>query len=268
MQAGCLQFNPVFCDTEKNIAKIKELTEGKEFELLVMPELANSGYLFSSRSELDLASEEIPDGKFCGFLNELAQKHSAFIISGICEKENDKFYNSSVLVYPGGDIKTYRKTHLFYNEKKWFTPGETGFNVYEIETENSGKVKIGMMICFDWIFPESARTLALKGAQVVCHPSNLVLQYCQKAMFTRAVENRIFTITANRTGTEINSDMELKFTGSSVIVDPTGNYLFTASESGEELGIAEINPELSLNKNVTQMNNVFEDRIPGLYYKD
>jgi predicted amidohydrolase len=84
-------------------------------------------------------------------------------------------------------------------------------------------VKVGMMICFDWIFPESARTLALKGAQIIAHPSNLVLSYCQQAMFTRAVENRVFTITANRTGTEINGDKELYFTGKSVIVDTKGN---------------------------------------------
>lgn len=264
MKAGYLQFKPEFCKPAKNIEAIQRLTADKDFDLIVMPELANSGYFFSDISEVAASSEEIPVGAFCNSLFAIAKDHNAYVVAGLNERYEDKFYNSSVLVYPSGDHAVYRKTHLFNEEKKWFSPGNTPLNVFDI-TVDSKIVKVGMMICFDWIFPESARTLALNGAQVICHPSNLVLQYCQKAMFTRAVENRVFTITANRTGIERSLGRELKFTGCSVIVDPKGNYLKTASETGEESAIAEIDPGLALDKNVTPLNDIFIDRRPEFY---
>jgi predicted amidohydrolase len=265
MLAGCLQFKPEFCDAETNIKRVKELLRDKEFDLMVMPELANSGYLFSTFDELEKASEEIPGGPFCSSLKEIAAGYDAYIVSGICEKAGESYCNSSVLVSPDGKIDVYRKTHLFYEEKKWFLPGDTGFNVFEIESPKFGKVKIGMMVCFDWIFPESARTLALKGAQIICHPSNLVLQYCQKAMFTRAVENRVFTITANRTGTESSSNNKLTFTGESVIVDPKGNYLYRGTADGDECFVVEIDPAIALDKHATDLNDVFLDRRTDFY---
>src|SRR5438552_1844784 len=198
MKAGYLQFKPEFGNPEINIQKIEHLTENKYFDLLVIPELANSGYFFSEISEVEKASEEIPGGEFCTALKKICAQKNAYIVSGICERFEDKFYNSSILVHPSGEINTYRKIHLFNEEKLWFQPGDLKLEVYQIEGE-FGKVKIGMMICYDWIYPEIARTLALKGAQIICHPANLVMPYCQDAMFTRALENHVFTITANRT---------------------------------------------------------------------
>lgn len=266
MKIGFLQFKPVLCKPDENIDKIREIILNckTDYDLLVLPELANSGYLFSSRNEAFSASEKIPGGKFCSALAEISKEKNAFIISGISERAGDVLYNSSVMVSPEGKFETYRKTHLFFDEKIWFAAGDTGLNVFEI-SGNFGKVKVGMMICFDWIFPESARTLALKGAQIIAHPSNLVLSYCQQAMFTRAVENRVFTVTANRTGTEINGDKELYFTGKSVIVDTKGNYLCTAGEDNECILTAEIDPEDALDKNVTSKNNIFEDRRTEFY---
>lgn len=266
MFTGYLQFKPKLFDAEYNINAVNSLigNNHQKCDLLVMPELANSGYLFSGAQEAFDASEKIPDGKFCTNLFNLAEKYNTNIVSGINERAGDKLYNSAVLVTPAGDCFVYRKTHLFLEEKLWFTPGDTGLNVFEINGD-FGKVKTGIMICFDWIFPEAARTLALKGAQVITHPSNLVLQYCQKAMFARAVENRVFTITANRTGRETNSGKELFFTGSSVIVDPKGNYLSSAGESDELISVVEIDPSLALDKNVTTMNDIIKDRRTDLY---
>lgn len=266
MKIALLQFKPQLGRPDKNIARIHELVSDckSEYDLLVMPELANSGYLFSSADEALSASEEIPGGSFCRAMAEISKEKDAFIVAGIAERAGDKLFNSAVLVSPSGDIKTYRKTHLFYEEKLWFTPGDTGLNVFEISGK-FGKVKLGIMICFDWIFPESARTLAIKGAQIIAHPSNLVLSYCQQAMFTRAVENRVFTVTANRTGTEKNGGKELYFTGKSVIVDTKGNYLCSAGEQDDCILVSEIDPEAALDKNVTSMNNIFDDRRTGLY---
>jgi predicted amidohydrolase len=258
MIAGYLQFKPAFCDAKRNIERIYELTRNIDFDLLVMPELSNSGYLFTEKEQLAHASETIPGGIFCRALAKLAKEKNAFIVCGLAEKAGNKFYNSSVLVNPNGEIKTYRKIHLFNEERLWFTPGDGRFEVFDINSAGS-KVKIGMMICYDWLYPEAARSLAIQGAQIICHPSNLVMPYCQNAMYARAVENRVFTITANRVGTDKNNGNELSFTGQSVMLDPKGNYLSRASEGGEECFAAEIDPSMALNKKMNDYNSIFED---------
>ncbi|MDQ3020390.1 MAG: acyltransferase [Bacteroidota bacterium] len=265
MKVGYLQFQPQFGKPDENISRIEELISDKDFDLLVIPELANSGYLFEDKIELEELSEEIDNGKFCNSLKKICSEKDAYIVSGICESYEENFYNSSVLVCPEGNIFTYRKLHLFDEEKFWFKPGNDFPGVYDIVIKKKDKVKIGMMICFDWIFPETARTLALKGAQIICHPSNLVMSYCQSAMFTRAVENHVFTITANRTGKDIRNKKELSFTGESVIVSPSGEYLCRAGIDKDQVCIVEINPDDALNKNITQNNNLFEDRRKEFY---
>jgi len=122
------------------------------------------------------------------------------------------------------------------------------------------------MICFDWIFPEAARTLALKGADLICHPSNLVLPYCPNAMVTRAIENRVFTITANRIGNEErNGKKKLTFIGQSEIVNPTGKILYRASEDQEEFHAVEINPLEAREKQINPYNHLLNDRKPKRY---
>jgi predicted amidohydrolase len=267
MRAGYLQFEPEFGKPDVNVSKIRNLVSDKEFDLLVVPELANSGYFFTSKDELHDLSEEIPKGKFCNAMMDISAEKNGFIVAGVCEKVGDKFYNSSILVQPDGQVFTYRKIQLFDEEKLWFEPGDMPLQVFEIGNYKFGKVNIGMMICFDWIFPEVARTLALKGAKIICHPSNLVLAYCQDAMVTRAIENRVFTITANRIGKDVKGDRELSFTGMSEIVNPKAVILHRGTPDKEECVVVEIDPEEASDKNVTPMNNVFEDRREELYFR-
>ena len=114
----------------------------------------------------------------------------------------------------------YRKLHLFVNEKDIFEPGDLGLPVFD---RPYGRV--GMQVCFDWAFPEAWRVLALKGADVICHPANLVLPgLAQSALPIYALTNRVFIATANRVGTE----GELTFTGTSLIADPGGRVLSQA----------------------------------------
>ena len=126
-------------------------------------------------------------------------------------------------------------------------------------------VRLGMMICFDWIFPEVARTLALKGADILCHPTNLVLPFCQDAMVTRCIENRVFALTANRVGTERRAGQEFTFTGRSQVVTPRGEILTRADVDGEGVFVVDIDPMLARNKAVTDVNDVLGDRRPELY---
>jgi predicted amidohydrolase len=260
MRAGFIQFMPVFGDIEGNIQKIERLVESIDTELVVLPELCNAGYLFTSRHEVERLGEEVPAGRTTEVLCRLAHAKNTYLVAGLIEKCGEKLYNASVLVGPDGYIATYRKIHLFYEETLWFTPGDLEFSVYDI-----GICRIGMMICFDWIFPEAARVLALQGADVLCHPSNLVLPYCQEAMITRCLENRIFAITANRTGTEIRGEKKLYFTGKSQIIGPDGTVFCRAGEITEETGIVDIDVQRAREKAINPYNDLIGSRRTAFY---
>ncbi len=269
MKVGYLQFKPEFGKVKENISRIDKLISDKDFDLLVLPELANTGYLFVNRKELEEYSEEAGKGEFSKMLMQICSEKNCHIVAGFCEKAEDKFFNSSMLIYPDNTFRLYRKIHLFYEEKFFFEPGNLKYEVHEISVKNSGKVKVGMMICFDWAIPEAARTLALKGAQIICHPSNLVMPYCQKAMYARAIENHVFIITTNRIGKDENGEKEVSFTGGSVILNPKGDYIAQGDKDKdkEEIKIVDINPLDALDKMINPYNNVITDRREEFYFK-
>jgi predicted amidohydrolase len=128
-----------------------------------------------------------------------------------------------------------------------------------------GQAKVGILICFDWRFPEAARSVALRGADVIAHPSNLVLPHCQESMRTRALENRVFAATANRVGEDVRTGVRLGFTGKSQVVDPTGRVLWRAGARAPVARLVELDLALARNKRVTKRNDLFADRVPGLY---
>ncbi|MFW9784710.1 MAG: nitrilase-related carbon-nitrogen hydrolase, partial [Candidatus Heimdallarchaeota archaeon] len=180
---------------------------------------------------------------------------------GFVERKEKNLYNSAIIVLKSGVIGSYRKLHLYYKEKLWFSPGDKPMKLY-----NAKGAKIGIMICFDWIFPETARTLALLGADLIVHPSNLVLPYCQKAMVTRCLENRIFSVTANRIGEELRGDDNFKFTGASQITSYDGKVLSSAPNDKTFVDIVDIDIEKARDKNLNDFNNLFRDRHTKFYY--
>ena len=261
MRVAFLQTRPVFADIEGNVEWAVKKILSLDADLVVLPELFSTGYQFRSRKETLKLSETVHTSYACKRLAEAARDKGTHIVAGIAERSRTRTYNSSVLVTPGGVAGVYRKAHLFGGEKKCFSPGNTPFEVYEI-----GGLKVGMMICFDWFFPEAARTLALKGAEVICHPSNLVLPYCPAAMITRSLENMVFSITANRVGTEERVRGErLRFIGSSQIVSPQGDVLLRAGRNRPGAGIVEIDPREARKKKLTPENDIFKDRRRDLY---
>jgi predicted amidohydrolase len=157
-------------------------------------------------------------------------------------------------------LHRYRKLHLFNTEKEYFDPGDTPLNTIEILG-----AKVGVMICFDWVFPEVARSLALRGADLLCHPSNLVLTYCQKTMLTRSLENSVYSVTANRTGKETRPRGELLFTGQSQIVGTKGEVIASSNSEEEAVVICDIDLSDARNKLITENNNLFADRRPEFY---
>lgn len=260
MRVGFVQFKPLFGEKEWNLRRSVDLIESVDADLLVLPELCTTGYLFVTREEAETLAEPIPDGSSVAAWRESSARKSVHLVAGLAEKANGRLFNSAVLIRPDGRVHVYRKAHLFYEEKRWFEPGDTGFRVYDI-----GEARIGMMICFDWIFPEVARILSLSGADILCHPANLVLPYCPDAMVTRCIENRVFAITSNRTGTERRGSQKLTYIGMSEIVDPRGKILARADQIGDEVRVVEIHPTTARDKNVTKYNPLFADRRVELY---
>ncbi|WP_461865278.1 nitrilase [Thermococcus sp.] len=262
MKVAYIQMKPKLLEVHKNLSRaekfIQEAAE-KGAKLIVLPELFDTGYNFKSRDEVDSVAMQIPDGETTEFLVEQAREHEVFIVAGTAEKdEKGKLYNSAVVVGPigWGYMGKYRKIHLFYREKLFFEPGNLGFHVFNI-----GIAKVGVMICFDWFFPEAMRTLALKGAHIIAHPSNLVMPYAPRAMPIRALENRVYTVTANRVGEERG----LRFIGKSTIASPKAEVLAVGSEDREEVAVVEANLQLARNKKINELNDIFKDRRPEYY---
>ncbi|TKB80770.1 MAG: acyltransferase [Nitrospira sp.] len=261
MRVGYYQFDCVFGEVTRNLDQVSRALSKVSADLLVLPELLASGYQFISKQEvLDLA-EPVPDGPTTQRLMEIARARNMVLVGGLAERAGDHAYNSAVAVGPNGVIGCYRKTHLFFEETLFFTPGDTGFHVWDI-----GQARIGVMVCFDWFYPEAARTLALKGADILCHPANLVLPYCPDGMVTRCLENRVFSITANRIGSEERGGKKtLTFIGSSEVVTPRGQVLERALRDKEALAVVEIDPAEARKKSLNPYNDLLADRRTALY---
>jgi predicted amidohydrolase len=260
VKIGFLQLRPQFGRVKENIRAARSMLSTVSDATIVLPELFNTGYMFRNMDEVKQLSESVTRGYTVGEMKALAKKQRLNLIFGMAESKNRKYYNSAILITAEGKVSTYQKVHLFDREKLFFQPGASAFPTFKVEG-----VKIGMMVCFDWFYPEVARVLSLKGAQIICHPSNLVLPWAQDAMRTRSLENHVFTVTCNRIGMEKRGAVSLTFTGKSQIVDPKGNVLANAGERSESLKIVEIDPADALDKSVTPNNDLFKDRKVALY---
>lgn len=258
IQASYVQLQPALADLDENIRRLEPLLEEcRGSDLVVLPELCSTGYNFESPAQAESCAEELSSSRFVEYLQARSRDLGCDIVGGIAEKQGGTLYNSAVLVGPEGLVASYRKLHLFDREKEIFAPGDRGVSVVRRE-----HYSVGMLICFDWIFPEVWRILAVQGADVIAHPSNLVLpERCQKALPVHAMINRIFAICANRTGTE----GDLTFTGCSLIADPAGRVLAHASAEGSEVGTARLDLALARDKQVTPRNHIIEDRRPEHY---
>lgn len=257
IKIGYIQFNPTFGKVDGNNKKIERFVSQNKADLLVLPELCNTGYMFKDKNELNQLAEKIPDGKTTKEWIRIAKENNVFLVGGLTEKDGPEFYDSSILVGPKGFIGKYRKTHLFLNEKKIFTPGNLGFNVFDTEIG-----KIGLMICFDYMFPEASRVLVLKGADIICNPVNLVSppSRVMTVMRARALENGVYAIAVNRTGEERGHT----FQGGSEIIGPRMEALAQAGDK-EEVKVIEVDIKKARDKKYTEFNDLLKDRRPEFY---
>ncbi len=239
-------------------------------DLIVLPELANSGCDFFSREHAlsvaeELGNSEKSPGDFTlRVWRELAEESSVFIVGGLLEREGDTLYNSAVVIGPGNFFGRYRKTHLWDKEKLLYEPGR------ELPVFQTPLCNVGILICYDAWFPEAARTLALRGADLLCVPANAPDDWVPEGQrrdgltmlnahaISHANANRLFVACANRAGGG--------YLGRSCIVGPTGGVLAFGSETEEQLLYADVDPLRARHeKRLTGLSHAFGDRNPSVY---
>jgi predicted amidohydrolase len=266
LKISLVQFTPGFGTPARNLHEIAALLEGVKTDIILLPELCTTGYSFLSREEAFLAAEG-PEGPCGSFFKQLAEEHKAMVIAGFAEKIGGKVYNSALITLPDGQVKVYRKTHLFFREKQCFDEGDSGFFIVQHPLNDC---KVGVMICNDWRYPEAARSLAMLGADVIACPSNLVSDVWRIGMPARALENKVYVAVANRCGTEIReledgSTQSLTFTGGSVLYNYNGEPIEQANKTENRVITLEIAPLLTRDKSFNAFNDLLKDRRPGFY---
>jgi predicted amidohydrolase len=235
--------------------------------IIVLPELANSGYTFASRDEAFAMAESVPAGESTRAWAEVAQRMSVLVVAGIAERVGDRLYNSAVVVGPKGYIGTYRKLHLWGNEHLFFESGDLGLPVFHTDIG-----RIAAVICYDGWFPEVYRTLAMQGADIVCMPTNWVpmrgqepsrMAMANTLAMANAHSNGVNIVCANRVGNERGQ----AFIGQSLIVGADGWPLAgPASRDREEILYACINLKSSRSaRNLNAFNDVLRDRRNDVY---
>jgi predicted amidohydrolase len=259
-RVGYFQFRPTFGKVPHNLLKVTAALRGAEADLIVLPELPFTGYLFRDRDEVMSLAEDPNDSAVVEALRAVCRDGHFYIATGFTERRRDKCYNSALLIGPDGVEAVYRKLHLFNEEKHWFEPGDKAPPIVNVKG-----ARVGLLICFDWAFPEPWRVLAMQGVEIVCHPCNLVLTYCQEAMRTRCLENGIFAVSANRYGADKRGHGEIKFTGRSQVTAPGGKVLHQGPRQKDELFIVGIDPGKAREKRITPGNDLLADRRPEFY---
>lgn len=270
IRVASIQMEPVVGEKDRNISHSVELIETAAeggARLVVLPELANSGYVFETRIEAFDLAEPVPGGRTCDAWAKVAAEHGLWIVAGIAERDGERLFNSSVLIGPGGHAGTFRKVHLWNEENLFFEPGNLGFPVFQTPIG-----RIGMFICYDSWFPESYRLCALQGADIICIPTNWVPipgqdpdreAMANVLVMGSAHSNSVFVAAANRVGTERGQP----FIGQSLIASYTGwPVAGPASATEEQILYADVNlADARRKRNWNEYNQVLRDRRTDVY---
>jgi N-carbamoylputrescine amidase len=269
LQVSCIQVEPVIGDVAGNLARSSALIRdaaASGSRLIVLPELANTGYVFETLQEAQGLAEEVPAGPSARTWCGLAQELGIHLVAGVAERDDDMLYNSALVTGPDGYIGTYRKAHLWDRENLFFAKGNLGFPVFD-----TALGKIGVAICYDGWFPETFRQLALQGAEIVCVPTNWVPMPDQPAgeaamanVLHRAAahSNGIFIACADRVGVERGQPFE----GQSLIVGPRGWALAgPASRDRPETLTALVDLAAAGRKDLNAFNSLLRDRRADVY---
>jgi predicted amidohydrolase len=246
---------------------LKAADEGAD--LIVLPELATTGYVFNTREEAFAHSESIHDGATTELLSRLARERNLYVVACIVERDGDRLFDTAVLIGPAGYIGHYRKTHLWNREKLWFTPGDGGFTVFDTPIG-----RIGLLVCWDIWFPETARIVSQMGADIICIPTGWVWTppplydasgVCMAAHLTvtAAHVNNVFIATADRIGQERDAG----FMGNSLIAGTNGWPIDRIAGPDEDTIIyADVDLTAARTAPIwNQLNDLHRDRRTDLY---
>jgi predicted amidohydrolase len=265
-RVACAQLAPQLGDLEGNRARTAAAIDEAAAQgaaLVVLPELCASGYVFADADEARALAEPA-DGPTATAWHELASRHGLVIVGGLCEVDEDgALRNSAIVVDRDGLRAVYRKTHLWDREKLIFLAGDEPPPVVETDAG-----RIGVAVCYDVIFFELLRGLALAGADVIAVPTNApVLGPVAQPLAMELVVamaaahiNRVHIAQADRTGDERG----VSWVGASAIADVTGELL-AGPLDGPGLLVAEIDPSRARDKRWGERNDVLADRRTDLY---
>ncbi|MEM9147207.1 MAG: nitrilase family protein [Pseudomonadota bacterium] len=267
---ACLQFEPKIGDlavNRTNALNLINTVADAGAKLIVLPELSDSGYVFTTRDEAFQNSGTATESDTIQGWVEVARERDLHIVGGFCEREDGKLFNSAAVVGPEGLIGVYRKTHLWDAENLWFDPGDRGYPVFATRLG-----RIGVLICYDGWFPEAWRLLAMQGADIVCVPTNWVPMPSQPASLPSmsnilcmgaAHSNSFCVAAACRIGTERGQP----FIGQSVIVNHEGwPVAGPASVDGTEALTAKMNlADARRKRRLNDFNQLLRDRRTDLY---
>jgi predicted amidohydrolase len=254
-----VQMDCSFANVERNLATIRRgLADAAAMgaRLVIFPECALTGYCYRSLDEALPCAQPLP-GPAGDVLAADCRRLGVFAIAGLLERgERGELFNSCLLVGPDGLIGSYRKIHLPYlGIDRFATPGDRPFTVHDL-----GGLKVGINICYDGSFPESARVLTVLGADLVVLPTNWPTGARTTVCLTeaRAIENHIYYAAVNRVGEERG----FRFIGTSRIIDPDGGVMAQAGPDHPEILVAEIDPAWARAKRVIKVPGEHEiDRV-------
>lgn len=265
-----VQMEPCMGDKAANLARSTELVEqaaARGATLVVLPELANTGYVFESREEAFALAEPVPAGDSAQFWIALAQRLGIYLVAGIAERDGDLLYNAALIAGPDGYLGTYRKLHLWADEKRFFEPGNLGLPVFD-----TAFGKLGVAICYDGWFPEVYRLMAMRGVDIVAVPTNWVPMpgqtrdgpvMAQSLTIAGAHSNGLVIVCADRVGIERGQE----FVGRSLIAGAAGWILAgPASVDQEEILVASVDVgAVRRGRQLNVFNHVMHDRRSDVY---
>jgi predicted amidohydrolase len=282
VRASLVQFASEWLQPQKNAERIQAFVEAEAREgqeLIVFPELVNTGYItpvevgvacgYPDLSYADFAqayvkaAETIP-GPTTEAVAAVTRRYGAYAVVGMAQRHPVipcSLYNSAVLIGPRGVVGVTHKSHIPLNEKQFFYPGDAPI-VYQTELG-----AIGMQVCYDGRFPETTRLLALRGAEIVCSlwcvPAIFTVPDAENSLryrtYTRAQENGVYFLSCNRSGWEGKTQM----LGHSVVSAPDGSFVAMSTSTNEEVVRAELTDQ-RLRKYRSTLS-IFRDRRPDLY---
>lgn len=254
-------------DNLENSIRLIEQAAAQGAQLVVLPELVNTGYMFASRAEAFSLAEPVPGGPTTQAWEAAAARCNVHVIAGIAERDGDRLFNSAVVIGPKGWMGTYRKLHLWGDEHLFFEAGDKGLPLFHTELG-----RLAVVICYDGWFPEVYRLLAMQGADIVAMPTNWVPMPGQSAdqpamsntlAMANAHSNALNIICANRIGVERGQ----AFIGQSLIVGAQGWPLAgPATTDAQEILYAQIDLKASRQaRHLNAFNHVLRDRRDDLY---